>query len=163
MTGALFHLGRFCVRRRWVVIAAWLLVFTVLAISARALGPNVSDNLTLPGTDSHAATDLLEQRFPSQANGTNPVMLRAPQGEKINAAKYKQPIDDTVSALKADPAIRSHVVATIDLARARASCRWTRRTGSSRSPTRRVTPGSRSASAVIWARRCPSPRRTRAS
>ena len=107
MTGALFHLGRFCVRRRWIVLAVWLLVFAVLAIWGRALGPNVNDNLTLPGTDSHAATDLLEQRFPSQANGTNPVMLRAPQGEKISAAKYKQPIDDTVSALKKDPAIRS--------------------------------------------------------
>ena len=107
MTGALFHLGRFCVRRRWLVLGTWLLVFVVLAVWARALGPNASDNLTLPGTDSHAATDLLEQRFPSQANGTNPVMLRAPQGEKISAGKYKQPIDDTVSALKADPAIRS--------------------------------------------------------
>jgi putative drug exporter of the RND superfamily len=107
MTGALFHLGRFCVRRRWIVLAAWLLVFAVLAIWGRALGPDVTDNLTLPGTDSHAATDLLEKRFPSQANGTNPVMLRAPQGETISAAKYKQPIDDTVSALKNDPAIRS--------------------------------------------------------
>jgi putative drug exporter of the RND superfamily len=107
MTGALFHLGRFCVRRRWIVLAAWLLVFAVLAIWGRALGPNVNDNLTLPGTDSHAATDLLETRFASQANGTNPVMLRAPHGEKISAAKYTQPIDDTVSALKKDPAIRS--------------------------------------------------------
>jgi RND superfamily putative drug exporter len=107
MTGALFHLGRFCVRRRWIVLAAWLLVFVALGMWGRAMGPNVNDNLTLPGTDSHAATELLEKRFASQANGTNPVVLRAPKGEKISASKYKQPIDDTVSAFKNDPAIRS--------------------------------------------------------
>ncbi len=107
MTGALFRLGRLCVRRRWIVLAIWLLIFAALAVWARALGPNVSDNLTLPGTDSHAATDLLEKRFPSQANGMNPVVLRAPGGEKITASKFQTPIDDTVKAFNADPAIRS--------------------------------------------------------
>src|ERR671925_45813 len=107
MTGALFHLGRLCVRRRWIVLAIWLVVFVVLAAWARSLGPDVSDNLTLPGTDSHAATDLLQKRFPSQANGTNPVMLRAPDGKKLDASAYKKPIDDTVAAFKKDPDVRS--------------------------------------------------------
>jgi putative drug exporter of the RND superfamily len=107
MTGALYHLGRFCVRRRWIVLVVWLLIFAALAVWARALGPNVSDNLTLPGTDSQDATALLEQRFPSQANGTNPVVLRAPDGKKLDSSEYKKPIDDTVSALKKDPDVRS--------------------------------------------------------
>src|SRR5688572_29800262 len=107
MTGALFHLGRWCVRRRWVVLCIWLAIFAPLGAWARALGPNVNDNLTLPGTDSQAATALLDKRFPSQANGTNPVVLRAPAGDKVTAGKYKQPIDDTVSAFKKDPAIRT--------------------------------------------------------
>ena len=107
MTGALFHLGRLCVRRRWIVLAIWLVVFGALGAWGRALGPDVSDNLTLPGTDSRAATDLLEKRFPSQANGTNPVMLRAPDGKKLTSSAYKKPIDDTVAGLKKDPAIRS--------------------------------------------------------
>src|SRR4051794_1950112 len=107
MTGVLYRLGRVCVRRRWTVALAWLVVFVALALTARALGPEVNDNLTLPGTDSQAATDLLSARFPSQANGTNPVVLRAPDGKKITATAYKQPIDDTVKALKADPDVRS--------------------------------------------------------
>ena len=75
--GCAVRLGRLCVRRRWLVLAAWLAVFVVLAVWARSAGPDVNDNLTLPGSDSQAATDLLEERFPSQANGTNPVVLRA--------------------------------------------------------------------------------------
>ena len=107
MTGLLYGLGRFCVRRRLIVLVAWLAIFVALAAWARALGPEVNDNLTLPGTDSQRATDLLADRFPSQANGTNPVVLQAPDGKKITASEFKQPIDDTVKALKADPDVRS--------------------------------------------------------
>jgi len=42
MTGAPFRVGSLCVRRRWLVLAVWLLVFAALAFWARALGPNVS-------------------------------------------------------------------------------------------------------------------------
>src|SRR3954451_15021307 len=107
MTGALFHLGRTCVRRRWVVIGVWLAIFVVLAAWARSAGPDVNDNLTLPGSDSQKATALLEKRFPSQANGSNPVLLRVPAGDSLTASKYKQPIGDSVTALEADPAVRS--------------------------------------------------------
>jgi putative drug exporter of the RND superfamily len=107
MTPALYVLGKFCVRRRWMVLAAWLVVFAALAIAARSVGPNVNDNLTLPGSDSQKATDLLSERFPSQANGTNPVVLEAPSGAKLTDSKYKQPIDDTVAAFEKDPDVRS--------------------------------------------------------
>src|SRR5215211_3916817 len=102
----LFHLARFCGRHRVVVLGVWLAIFVALALVARAAGTNVNDNVSLPGTGSQAATDLLSQRFPSQANGTNPVVLTAPKGETITASKYKTPIDDTVKAFKADPDVR---------------------------------------------------------
>jgi RND superfamily putative drug exporter len=109
MTGALYHLGRICVRRRWIVLAIWLLVFAALALWARSVGPDVNDNLTLPGSDSQRATDVLSERFPSQANGTNPVVLRAPANHKLTDSRYKQPIDATVGALRKDPDVRSAV------------------------------------------------------
>ena len=107
MTGVLYGLGRWCVRRRWIVLGVWLVILVGLLGWSRAIGTDVNDNLTLPGTDSQAATDLLSERFPSQANGINPVVLTAPGGEKITASKFKTPIDDTVKALKADPDVRS--------------------------------------------------------
>ena len=91
-----------------MVLAAWLVILLALAGAARSVGPDLNDNLTLPGTDSQEATDLLSERFPSQANGTNPVVLTAPQGEKLTDSKYKKPIDDTVAAFrKDDPDVRS--------------------------------------------------------
>src|ERR1700754_2980397 len=106
MTRVLYGLGRLCVRRRWIVLGLWLVVFVVSAVAARSVGPDLNDNLTLPGSDSQKATDLLAARFPSQANGTNPVVLKAPQGATLKDAKYQQPIDDTIAALKRDPDVR---------------------------------------------------------
>jgi putative drug exporter of the RND superfamily len=106
MTPFLYGLGQRCVRHRLVVVAVWLVVVVGLALSARAVGPNVNDNLTLPGSDSQQATDLLEQRFPSQANGVNPVVLVAPAGAKLTDDRFAAPIDTTVSALRGDADVR---------------------------------------------------------
>src|SRR3954468_867335 len=106
MTAVLYRLGHLCARRRWIVLAVWVAVFAGFAIAARTVGPDVNDNLTLPGTDSQRATDLLTARFPSQANGTNPVVMTAPSGAKLTDAKYQKPIDDAVSALRKDADVR---------------------------------------------------------
>ena len=118
MTSVLYRLGHVCVHRRWVVLAVWLTVFAGLAVAARSVGPNVNDNLTLPGTDSQKASDLLAARFPEQANGTNPVVMTAPAGAKLTDSRYQKPIDDAVSALRKDPDVRE---ATSPLAQAGAA------------------------------------------
>ncbi len=107
MTGGLYRLGRLCVRHRWVVLAVWIVVFAGLAIGARSIGSDLSDNLTLPGTDSQKATDLLDAQLPAQANGNTPVTLTAPKGAKVTDAKYADGINATVSALRQDPDVRS--------------------------------------------------------
>ncbi len=109
MTPLLYRLGRACVAHRWVVVGIWLVVFIVLAAWARAEGPNVNDNLTLPGSDSQRATDVLAKRFASKANGTNPVVLIAPQGQKLTDSRYATPVADTTKALKGDSAVRAAV------------------------------------------------------
>jgi putative drug exporter of the RND superfamily len=107
VTGGLYRLGGVCVRHRWVVLTAWVLVFAALAIGARTVGSDLSDNLTLPGSDSQKATDLLDSQLPDQANGTTPVTLTAPKGAKITDSKYASGINATVSALRKDPDVRS--------------------------------------------------------
>ena len=78
MTGPLYRLGGFCVRHKALVIAVWYVIFCGLAGASVVLGQNTSDNLTLPGTDSQKATDLLDAKFPDQANGSVPVAFVAP-------------------------------------------------------------------------------------
>ena len=46
--------------------------------------------MTLPGTGSQSATDLLSGRFPSQAYGTNPLVVATDSG-KLTDSKYSRP------------------------------------------------------------------------
>src|SRR5512132_3454017 len=102
MTGPLYRLGHFCVRHRLVVIAIWIVVFLALIAGARVVGSNTSDNLTLPGTDSQNATDLLNDKFPEQANGSVPIVFVAPSGHKLDESKYQDSITDVYKAYTND-------------------------------------------------------------
>jgi RND superfamily putative drug exporter len=77
MTGPLYRLGGFCSRHHWPVIAGWIVAVVAIALIANAAGEKTSDNLTLPGTGSTNAQNLLQDHLPDQANGTNPVVLEA--------------------------------------------------------------------------------------
>ncbi|MBV9365363.1 MAG: MMPL family transporter [Solirubrobacterales bacterium] len=81
MTGVLYELSRFCVRRRFVVLGVWLVATIALVAVSHGLGDNTNDNLSLPGTDSQHATETLKRSFPAQANGTSPIVLHTKTGK----------------------------------------------------------------------------------
>jgi len=94
MTAPLYALGRFCSRHRWPTIAVWLVVAVLLVIVGQASGDKTNDNLTLPGTGSTEATELMEAKLPEQAYGSNPLAFEAKRGtltEPKRAAARKTP------------------------------------------------------------------------
>jgi RND superfamily putative drug exporter len=101
MTGPLYAIGRFCSRHHYPVIAAWLVLAIALVLVGQAGGSKTSENLTLPGTDSTIATELLEDNLPEQAYGNNPLVLEAPRGGKLTEAKYSAAVAETVKRLEA--------------------------------------------------------------
>jgi RND superfamily putative drug exporter len=105
LTPLLYHLGHFCACRSVLVLAVWVVIALSVVIVARSIGQETNDDLTLPGTDSQAASDLLSDKFPDQANGSVPIALRAPKGAKLSDRKYKKPIQRVVKAYSKDPAI----------------------------------------------------------
>ncbi len=60
MTAPLYAIGRFCSRHHWPVIALWVIIAIGLVLLGQAKGSKTSEDLTLPGTDSTKATELLE-------------------------------------------------------------------------------------------------------
>ena len=105
MTPLLYRLGHLCARHPAWVLAVWVVIALVVVGAARTVGMDTNDDLTLPGTDSQAATNLLSDKFPDQANGSVPIALRAPDGQKLSDLKYKKPIQKIVKAYSKDPAI----------------------------------------------------------
>jgi RND superfamily putative drug exporter len=54
------RLARFCYRRRWAVLGAWIVLLVVLSGLNGAFGGAFRDEFSLPGSDSQDAQDLLE-------------------------------------------------------------------------------------------------------
>jgi uncharacterized membrane protein YdfJ with MMPL/SSD domain len=88
-----------------LVLAVWVVIAASIVIVAKTVGQETNDNLTLPGTDSQAATNLLSDKFPDQANGSVPIALKAPEGHKLSDPKYKKPIQRVVKAYSKDPQV----------------------------------------------------------
>src|SRR5512132_412410 len=108
MTRLLYGLGRVCARWRFLVLGAWIVLVVGVVVAAGQAGSDTTNNVTLPGTGSQSATDLLSDRFPSQAYGSNPLVVATDSG-KLTDSKYKSAIDSSVSALKKTP----HVTAAV--------------------------------------------------
>ncbi|HEX2265819.1 MAG TPA: MMPL family transporter, partial [Solirubrobacterales bacterium] len=108
MTGPLYAIGRFSSRHHWPVIAAWIALALALLLVAQALGSKTSENLTLPGTDSTKATELLEDDLPEQAYGSNPLVFEAPQG-KLTQPQYASAVSATVKRLNGLEEVNSAV------------------------------------------------------
>jgi putative drug exporter of the RND superfamily len=108
MTRLLYGLGRACARWRFVVLGLWVVLVVALVVVAGQAGSETTNNVTLPGTGSQSATDLLSGRFPSQAYGTNPLVVATDSG-KLTDSKYSKAIKSSVSALKKTP----HVTAAV--------------------------------------------------
>jgi RND superfamily putative drug exporter len=102
VTAPLYAIGRFCSRHHYPTIAAWLIVATALIVAGQSQASRTNDNLTLPGTDSTAATELLEDNLPAQAYGNNPLVLES-SGAQLTSSKYSQAVAETVKRLRALP------------------------------------------------------------
>ena len=73
--------GTACATHRYVVAVTWIAIAIAVVLIANAAGRQTSNNLSPPGTNSTAATDLLDAELPKQANGTNPSCSRLPGAE----------------------------------------------------------------------------------
>jgi RND superfamily putative drug exporter len=108
MSAALYAIGRACVRHKYVVLPAWVAILLVTVLLANHFGRNTSNDLTLPGTGSTNSQDLLDAHLPDQANGTNPVVMQAPQGKLTSSANSKV-VEDTAKSLRKAPHVTKAV------------------------------------------------------
>ncbi|HZE17308.1 MAG TPA: hypothetical protein VE197_17305, partial [Mycobacterium sp.] len=108
MTSILYRIAGFCVRNRFLVVAAWLLATITLVVVSHRMGDNTNDNLSLPGTNSQQANDVLARSFPSQDNGTSPIVLHARNG-KLTDSKYATAVNEATADVAKAPDVASVV------------------------------------------------------
>lgn len=100
MLGRVLHgLGHFCVRYRWLVIILWIAAIVGGSLVIGKVGAITNNDLSLPGTGSQSATNLLTKYFPPQQNGSSPVVFYS-KGKVQDGGKNQKAITDTYNKLK---------------------------------------------------------------
>jgi RND superfamily putative drug exporter len=86
-------------RRRWVVLAAWLVIAIVVIVISTAAGGHTNDNLSIPGTEADHAEQVLAAELPALSGGSTQVVFAAPGGN-IAAASYSAGVEAAVRDLR---------------------------------------------------------------
>ena len=106
MATFLYRVGRWTTSHRLVVLLAWLVIAIVMIGLVARVGSETSNDLSLPGTDSQAATDILAERFPPQQNGQNPIVFHVDSGT-LDEAERKKGINQAATAIQKLPDVVS--------------------------------------------------------
>ncbi|MEU2776215.1 MMPL family transporter [Streptomyces sp. NPDC007162] len=107
MATFLYRLGRLAFRRRRVVVMLWVAVLAAIGIGAMSAPGTSAGALSVPGTQSQRAIDLLRKEFPqASADGaTARVVFEAPSGQKLTSAANKAEVESLVAKLEKSPQV----------------------------------------------------------
>lgn len=86
MSTFFYKLGRFSVRHRKAMLAAWIALFVAIAVGSQVANTETSDAFTIPGTESQEAFDLLDARFPAQSGTSGQIVFATRDGSPLAAS-----------------------------------------------------------------------------
>ena len=108
MAAFLYRFGRRMVRRRGLVLILWAIVLAGLGVGAATLSGPVSTSVSIPGTESQRALDLLTSRTGANADSaTARVVFVAADGTTLATPSAKEAIQAAVKNLAALPHVRA--------------------------------------------------------
>ncbi|MEU5893774.1 MMPL family transporter [Streptomyces sp. NPDC047461] len=101
MATFLYRIGRWAFRRRRLVGGLWLGVLVLAVVGAAVAPAGEEEDLSMPGTESQKAFDLLDERFPqSNSQGAEArLVFQAPDGQRVTAREHKAAVEDTLGSL----------------------------------------------------------------
>ena len=101
MATFLYRLGRWAFRRRRLVSGLWLGALVLAGVAAALAPAGQDEDLSMPGTESQKAFDLLDERFPqSNSQGAEArLVFRAPDGQRVTAEENRAAVEDTLGSL----------------------------------------------------------------
>ncbi|MBG6189300.1 RND superfamily putative drug exporter [Arthrobacter sp. CAN_A212] len=80
MAHLLYRLGKFASRQRWWIVSAWLAILLAVGGSAAAFSGTLSNNFTIPGTESQRVLDELRETMPEAIGGMGTIVFENSDG-----------------------------------------------------------------------------------
>jgi RND superfamily putative drug exporter len=96
------RLARFCYRRRWRVLGAWVVLLVGLFALNSSFGGKFLDDFDLPGSESQEAVDLLEEHgFNDRAGATGQIVFEADDVNDPTVQRDMEALFDEVGQITA--------------------------------------------------------------
>jgi len=88
-------LATFSVRHGWLVIVTWLLLVGGVLAAGQSYGGSFSNDLSIEESDSQAAYDALQEKFPQMAGDGMQVVLHDPDG--VTGPEVRRTVEESVA------------------------------------------------------------------
>ncbi len=99
MSSFLYQLGRAVVRRRGLVIVAWLVVLALGGTLAVTLTKGTDDTFSIPGSESQDALNHLGHVFPQVSGTSAQLVVVVPDGETVDTAVIRRAVGTAVDRI----------------------------------------------------------------
>ena len=93
------RLAHWCFQHRRRVVAGWLLALIVVFGVSTALGSKFDTDITLPGTDSQLAYNLLDANFPAASGEGDQLVVHAVDGATVRSPETKTAVEHVLTQL----------------------------------------------------------------
>ena len=104
MAELLFKMGRWSFRRKWVVLATWLIILGAVAGAAVGFSKPFSSQFSIGNAPSIEATKLMMENFPDAGNpadaATVNLVFASTDGSRLDEEHNKEAIDDVIHAVE---------------------------------------------------------------
>ncbi|MEE1795759.1 MMPL family transporter [Streptomyces sp. BE308] len=98
MTAFLYRPGRLSFRKRRLLVLIWVALLAAAVLAAVKAPAAADDGVSIPGTESQDAFDLLDRRLPGvNSDGAEArIVFVAPDGQKITASANRAAVEEVV-------------------------------------------------------------------
>ena len=100
-TFGLRAIAGFSARHRWLVITGWLLLVGLSVVGKNAAGGSFANDLSVSGTDSQAAYETMQQRFPGLSGDPMQIVIGADQG--IDDPQVQRSVESALAEVQTGP------------------------------------------------------------
>jgi putative drug exporter of the RND superfamily len=98
-------LARWCFAHRRLVVAGWVLALIAVVGAAQTTGSSFNQSLSLPGTDSQAAVNLLTKNFPAASGESDQVVVQATGGATVRSPGVQAAVSAALSGVAKLPGV----------------------------------------------------------
>lgn len=105
MAKFLYSIGEWAFNHRKKVLSGSLIILVSMVIIALSVKPSFQNEITIPGTKSEAAGELLKEEFQtgeSPENGQVQLVMKAPKGKTLETDEVNEQIKETLNDIKRD-------------------------------------------------------------